>query len=586
MESNINYLNLADEYQQNKMYDLAIENYLKAIEQNPDNPQIYNALAMCYYSKQDYISAINSYEKINDICPEYPSVYNNLGIIYSELKEYDKSIENFKKAIELNPEYAAAYNSLGNAFYNTKEYDKSIQSFNRAIELNPNYADAYCNAGITLHKTAKYDEAIQFFQKSLSLNPNNAETYYNLGISYYEKELLDLSNNCYLKALQLNPRHINSYNNLGRNLNKTRKYDEAIEILKTAISLFPDYSKAYYNLGVSYYEKRLFDLAQNAFIKDIELNSAATKSYYCLGGIYLMKGEFEKGWELYEKRLLLEDSEKVVMPVIYKPRWNGEDLKNKTIYVYREQGFGDTLMFSRYVLMLQDIAQKVVFKPQQALKELFITSDFKADIIDESIPEDNLEFDVHIPLLSLPLLFKTSINSIPYSEGFLEANPEKLNYYKNKYFNNNKFKVGICWQVNPKVMKERAAKLKNFYKLFEIENIEFYSLQKGYGSEKLQNLPASINITNLGDTFDDYSDTAAAIANLDLVIAVDTSIAHLAGAMNKQTWVVIHKESEWRWMIDREDSPWYKSVKLFRQQETDNWEELFNRVYNELKTKI
>lgn len=424
---------------------------------------------------------------------------------------------------------------------------------------------------------------IDYFEKLAKQYPNNPDIYYNLGILYYQKGLIDVSTKNYLKVLELNPKYKNAYNNLGMNLNKLRKFGEAIEIFKKGIALFPDYANLYYNIGVSYYESRLFDLAESSYIKAIQINPNYPKPAYALAGVYFMRGEYEKGWELYENRFFIDGPEKVTIPSISRPRWKGEDIKNKTIYVCKEQGFGDTIMFSRFVLSLQDIAGKVIFKPNTSLKKLFETSNFKAQIIEECVPEENIEFDVYSPLLSLPLMLKTNINNIPCPEGYLKADEEKINFYKNSYFNNDKFKVGICWQTSTETIKGKTVKLNCFCKLAEIENVQLYSLQKGLGVNEMLNCPESVDIINLGETFEGFSDTAAAIANLDLVITIDTSIAHLSGAMDKPTWIPLHTESEWRWMIDREDSPWYKSVKLFRQKQVGDWDEVFSRIYEKLQ---
>ena len=227
----------------------------------------------------------------------------------------------------------------------------------------------------------------------------------------------------------------------------------------------------------------------------------------------------------------------------------------KTIYVYAEQGFGDTIMFSRYIPLLENISKKVIFRPQVQLKELFENNFPNVKILDDSIADEDIQFDAHIPLLSLPLMFKTDLSSIPFSEGYLKADPDKINFYKNKYFCNEKYKIGIFWNADHRYVPEKSISLSYFYRFAQLQNIELYSLQKGYGREQLKDLPDSIKITDMGAGFNDYSDTAAAIANLDLLITVDTSVAHLAGAMNKPRLVIASCRTEWRWMLDREDTP-------------------------------
>ena len=552
MNLSINYYETANQYKQKGEYDLAIENFIRAIKSEPNNIAMYNDLGICYYVTNNYNKAIETYENALKINPEYATAYNNLGIIYFDTQNIEKSIISYKKAIEFNPKYADAYNNLGNLYSSVEKYENAIENYKKAIDLDVNHFSAYNNLGLTLFAIENYNAAID----------------------------------CYKKALTINPQYSDSYNNLGHVYLEIKEFDLAIANVKKALEFNPENAEAYNNLGLLYYNKKLFDLSVNSYEKAIRLKQNFYAAIFNLSSVYFIQGEFKAGFDLYESRFHANNKEKICLTNFLKPKWNGNSIENKTIYVYYEQGFGDTLMFSRYLLSLNSIGAKVLFKVQKHLESLFEKNNLKAKIISQDTPDDSIEFDEHIPLLSLPRIFKTNLENIPYSSGYLQANPEKAALYKEKYFNNNKFKVGIFWQGNPKGMKERAASLRNFYKISEITNVELYSLQKGYGIGQLDELPDSINIIDLGSGFNDYSDTAAAIANLDLVITIDTSIAHLAAAMNKPTWIVLSYIPEWRWLLDREDTPWYKSVRLFRQKEKNNWEEVFDRVCCELNIKI
>ena len=388
------------------------------------------------------------------------------------------------------------------------------------------------------------------------------------------------------KAILFDPANPNFYINLGFAYINSTEYEKAIEAYSRVIELNPDDAVFYNNLGVCYYKNYQFDLAIDNYNKAISLRPDFVEAYSNLSHLYIMNGNFEEGWKYYEWRFKQKELQHLNIPKFQTPVWDSNNsIKNKTIYVYWEQGYGDTLMFCRYLPVLHAMGAKVLFKPQPALENLLRENDLKAEIISPSVSDETIQFDEYASLMSLPYLLKTTLENIPYPEGYLKADPEKVKIYKEKYFNNNLFKVGIFWQGNPKGMKERATDLKNFYKLSEIENVELYSLQKGYGIEQLKELPDSIKITDLGSVFNDYSDTAAAISNLDLVITIDTSVAHLAAAMNKPTWILLPYFPEWRWIRDREDTPWYKSIKLFKQKERNNWEEVMDRVCKELANK-
>lgn len=460
------------------------------------------------------------------------------------------------------------------------------EKIKKAIMAEPENVELYCKLALSYYDQKDYKSAIKTYEKVLELKPDSSIAYNNLGFIYSEIQNHDKAIENYQKAIELNPAYTEAYNNLGLLFNSLEEYEKAIEVFNKSIELNPNNAEVYNDLGVCWFKKQNFELAIECYKKALELKHDFADAYSNLSTVYFTQGNFEAGYDLYELRFFKKHKSNTPFYNILRPKWNGNSIKNKTIYVYYEQGNGDTIMFSRYLPLLESLGAKVLFKPQKELKNLFQENNFNTEIINFDIPENTLEFDEHIPLLSLPRIFKTNPENIPYPDGYLKANTEKVKFYKEKYFNNDKYKVGIFWQGNPKIMKQRAVKLENFYKLANIPNIKLYSLQKGCGIEQLEALPTSTDITDLGSEFNDYSDTAAAIANLDLVISVDSSVAHLAGAMNKPVWILLSKESSWRWFLDREDSPWYKSARLFRQKELNNWNEVFDRLLKELKSFV
>jgi len=517
MESDTNYIDLADEYQKIGNYDLAIENYHKAINKEPENAKIYNALAICYYCKKDYESAIMIYEEAVKIRPDYAMAFNNLGLIYSDIRKYDKSIENYLKAIEIYPEYATAYNNLGNIFCKMYKYAEAVDFFEKAIELKPDYADAYSNTGIALHSLEKYDEAIKFFEKAVELNPNNPETYNNLGNSYNEKRLFDLAIKNFLKAIELKP----------------------------------DFAAAYSNLSI----------------------------------VYLIKGDFEKGWEFYEHRFN-QNLHIIYLPKFLKPKWDGKK-NNGRLFVYMEQGLGDALMFARYFPVLKNMGLNLLAWVDDSLLEFFKFNFPYISFVSElkNLKED--DYDFYISSMSLPFVLKTTPETIPFSSGYLKAEPEKVKEYKEKYFNNDEFKIGINWQCKNIYPRDRFRTIPDISYLFSVagmQGVKVYSIQKGEGEKQLTNLPDSIEIVNLGTGFNDFSETAAAIENLDVCITVDTSIAHLSGGLGKLTWITIPNAADWKWFLNTDKSIWYENAKLFRQKEHCNWKEVIDRICNDLQS--
>ena len=344
------------------------------------------------------------------------------------------------------------------------------------------------------------------------------------------------------------------------------------------MELKPDYPECYYHLASIYWQKSEHDIAADYLAKAIELKPKYAEALYMLGCIYLQKGKLLEGWKLFEARFYAKYG--LPRPDLPVPLWDGSSLDGKTIYIYPEQGLGDTIMFSRYIPALKSLGANVLFKPEPELTQVFRDSNFPAAIINFKDPI-TVRFDYYLSIMSLPFMLNSDENSIPFTDKYLNANPEKVKKYKEKYFNNDNFKIGIVWECKNLYKQDKFRSipaLSYLYPIAKIPGVKMYSLQKGKGEAQLENLPDDIDIMNLGSSFNDFSDTAAAIENLDLIITVDTSVPHLSAAMGKETLVLIEKTADWKWLLDRDDSIWYEKVKIFRQDNSDNWHEVIDRV--------
>lgn len=442
---------------------------------------------------------------------------------------------------------------------------------------------------LQLHQEGKLVEAEELYSKILIQCPDEGNVLNLLGFLKIQNNQFDDAIAYLNKVLSRYPRFFEAWFNLGLAYKKNNQFDEAIEVYKKALSIEPDNSTAYFNLANIYEGKNDTFRAIEYYEKAYEYNQDEKDSDipFFLGECYLKAKNFEKGlfyheyrpckaFATYSQTLLYKDIES-------KPLWNGEHIKDKTLFVYYEAGLGDTLMYARYLSLLKDKCAKVLFKPQTCFVYLFRENNFGTEIIDnKTLPQDVI-FDFHIPLMSIPYVLKLHTEEIPLNEGYLKANAEKANTYKEKFFNNYKFKIGIKWMGNTANDLKRVITIESFYKLFDLPNTQFYSVQKGEGIEELEKLPEKYNIIDLSETFDDFCDTAAAIENLDLVICNDTSVAHLVGAMGKPCWILLPFVQNWRWHTDISYSPWYKSIKLFKQNEPGNWDEVFDRVHEKLK---
>ena len=429
---------------------------------------------------------------------------------------------------------------------------------------------------------------MEYFTKAIELKSDDAGIYINMGESYKNIGNTEKALEYFCKAVEIDPACFGAFNNIGLIYITEYKFEEALEAFNKALAISPNDAGIYLNLGNLSYLTGKMDEAMENFNKAIELNPDYAGAYFNKASVYLINKDFENGWEHYEWRFKKREQANQPNNVLPKPIWDGSSLEGKTIYVYFEQGFGDSLQFVRYLPVLNDMGAKVIFKTHSSLVELLKQSDLKAEILDYAYPDQKVICDTYISIMSIPRLLKTNLENIPSSSGYLKAGKEKVEEFKEKYCNNDSFKIGIKWKGTLKGNQNRQVPLKYFYDIAKLPDVKVYSFQKGPGIEQLQEVPDDINIIDLGVTVHNFADTAAALENMDLIICNDTSLAHLSGALGKPTWILIPDIPEWRWMLDREDSPWYDSVRLFRQKEAGNWEELMQRVIkniNDLREK-
>ncbi|MEI7475277.1 MAG: tetratricopeptide repeat protein [bacterium] len=493
----------------------------------------------------------------------------------------------FKELIKENENNADAWYFLGLLAMEVNKNKLAVGLFNRAIAITPkeHFLIKKC---VALYNVEDYRALEQCTIALIKINPK-PEYYCNLGVAYSKLEKYDLSIQCYHKTIALNPDFAPVYSNLGLALKNKERYKESIDSYKKAIQLDPNFVDAYYNMAISYVSCKQLDNAVINYKKALELDRNYKDAYLNLSIAYLLGRNFEEGWKYYEYRYnnLIEPAPNVKEP---KPKWQGESLEGKTIYVMHEQGFGDSIQFVRYLAGLKKFgAKKIIFKSQKLLKQLFVENNFDPDIeiIDEITSENDIYFDYYTLLLSLPGYLKVNEFNLYTRDAYLKANQDKVIDYKQQYFDNDKYKVGIVWQgsLTHKSDNKRSVPLEKFYPLFDFENVQLYSLQKGAGEEQMDKLPEKFNIIKLGDSFNDFGDSAAAIENLDLIITIDSAVAHLAAALGKETWVILPQYYEWRWALDDDFTPWYSSMRFFRPQLYKDRLETMDRVMTAFKKR-
>ncbi|NQV85132.1 MAG: glycosyltransferase family protein [Rhodospirillales bacterium] len=543
------WIDVAMEHHRFSRFQQAAEGYWKVLEADPGNVSATYYLGMVMHRVGENEKAAelvsdalaNGFGGAQDYC--------NLGIIYHELGRLDDAVERQKQAIALDGKFSPAFFELGNVYRALGQFEAAIEALQTAVAEKPDYYQAYNNLGLAFSDVGRLDDALGCFDKALSAKPDYADAYLNMG---------------------------NALRELGRP-------DAAAVSFQKAIVLQPDFALAHNNLGNVLMDLDLFKAAAASYAKAIDINPDNPSTHKNLGIISLLLGDFETGWPEYSWRRLEDDMFFKVRG--YKaPFWDGGDLGGKTIFVYPEQGLGDTIQFVRYLSMLHQRGARVAFDVPLPMVPLM----WDLEGVDISLKSGDLlpPFDCHIPLLELPGLFGTTLDTIPAGVAYLHAGQNLVDAWGERLGPKTGFRIGLVWAGNAAHLNDhnRSIAPEMFLPLVETPGVEAFSLLVGRDGEAAQVFGDAV--TDLAPHLRDFSETAAAISHMDLVISVDTAVAHLAGALGADVWTMLPFNPDWRWMLDRNDSPWYPSMRLFRQEKRNHWDGVLERVATELAQRM
>ena len=515
--------------------------------------------------------------------PEHPDTLNLLGLAAAQSGRPNEAAALFTRALQGAPGNATLHGHLGLALRNLERHEEALQSFDRALALNPANAVAYNNRGNTLADLKRHEEAIASFERAIAAQPNYAEAWYNLGNSQAELRRHDAAVASYRKALALDAKFVDALNNLGVALAEKNAHDEAIACYRRAIALEPRFAEAYNNLGTALGDLKRYDEAIAAFEQSIALDPEYADAQWNLALYRLLLGDFERGWQGYEWRW------KQVQVSKYQrnypqPLWRGKEaLAGKTVFLYAEQGLGDMLQFCRYASRVADLGARVILEAPPALQPVLSGLTGVTQVIAQgtAIPE----FDLHCPITSLPLAFHTTADTIPRDVPYVTPDPARAKRWQNKLGPKTKPRVGLAWSGNLLPDPNRSMTLAEAMH-FAVAGVEVISLQKEVREADAPLLAAHAEIRHYGNELQDFGDTAALIDCVDLVISIDTSVAHLAGAMGKPLWVMLPYNPDWRWMVERDDCLWYPSARLFRQRAVADWTHVLRQVSDALRARF
>jgi tetratricopeptide (TPR) repeat protein len=461
---------------------------------------------------------------------------------------------------------------------------EAAASCDLVLAERPDLPEAHANRAAAMYQLGRYDAALADCDAALALQPRFAAAHAYRGAALYASRRLDAALASLEAALALEPRHAFAHNVMGLALLDLQRPAAALASFDRALALQPAFADAHNNRGIALGDLRELTAAIDSFDRAIALRPEGAEPYFNKAWRYLQAGRFDDGWDCYERR---PDAERIIASAALGGRlWDGtQDVRGKTVFTYAEQGLGDTLQFCRYATLLAQRGARVVLGVQATLTALL--RDLGPGITVIGLSEPVPDYDYHCPLLSLPRAFRTRLDSIPAAIPYLVPDPARVVEWRRRLGAGNRL-IGLRWQGSTRrVDIGRSFPLVCAGALAAVPGVRLISLQKGPGTEQLQSLPASMRVADLGVDFEPdaanaFLDAAAVMCCLDLVITSDTSIAHLAGALGCPTWVALKHMPDWRWLLDREDSPWYPTLRLFRQREPGDWQDVFERMASEL----
>jgi tetratricopeptide (TPR) repeat protein len=577
-------------HQQLKLAD-AERIYIEVLQRQPNHFDALHLLGVVAIQTKQTVRGIELIRKAIGLNARFPTAHFNLGVALQDLRRPEDALGSYDRAIALKPDYAEAHNYRGNALRELKRPEDALASYDKAIALKPDYAEAYYNRGHTLQDLKRPEDALASYDKAIALKPDHAEAHNNRGIALRDlKRPGDVLAN-YDKAIALNPAHAEAHNNRGLALRDLNRPEDALASHDRAIALKPDYTEAYYNRGLALQDLQRPEDAVASYGRAIAMKPDYADAYVSQSLCFLLMGRFEQGWRQYEWR---KKQDKPIAARSYlQPLWLGEqDIAGKTLFIYWEQGLGDLIQFCRYAKSAADLGARVVLEAPKPLMSLLATLSGVPRLVEAGSPLP--PFDYQCPLLSLPLAFETTLSSIPVTIPYLKGNLEKSRLWKERLGETHKRKVGLVWSGGfrpnqPEMWFINSRRNIPLAKLAVLKHpdIDFYSLQKGEPAESeladlIRHNWEGPHIVDFTSQLNDFSDTAALVENLDLVITVDTSTAHLAGALGKPVWILNRFDTCWRWLLDRTDSPWYPTAKLYRQEKAGHWDDVVERIRMDL----
>jgi tetratricopeptide (TPR) repeat protein len=572
----------------------AIELTATALEADPSNAIAWLMQAHAHLRLGRREEAIASYDRASRLKPDLAEAHFHRGNAQSDLGRHEAAIASYESALRITPRAAEILNNRGNSLRSLRRYTEAIESYDRAIAVTPQIAELHFNRGLALDELSRYEAALSSYDRAIAIRPGYAEAHLSRGNALKRLRQPEAALASYARAIELKPAYAEAHCNRGNVQSELGNVDAALASYDAAISIAPGYADAHCNRGNLLGDMMRFEEALLSFDRAISADPGYAQARFCKSLVSLLLGDWVNGWRDFEWRWRNEHcASSREKRAFIQPLWLGEQpLEGRTILLHGEQGLGDIIQFCRYATLVAGRGGRVILEAPRALANLLRSLPGVAQVVvyGETLPS----FDYYCPLLSLPLAFGTTPATIPARVPYLRGSEARAKYWRDKLGGRARPRVGLVWSGGFRpdqpelwaVNRRRNMPLAEMMSLLH-PGLEYYSLQKGEPAEsELAQLKADgwsgPELIDFTGELHDFEDTAALIEQLDLVISVDTSTAHLAGALGKPVWILNRFDTCWRWFLDRSDTPWYPTARIYRQERANDWRGVVDRVHADL----
>ena len=601
-------------------FEAALRSYDSAVDRNPDHAYAWCNRGVVQQALGLFEAALASYDRALVLDPGDAVAHSNRGLLLQRASRWEMARDSFDRALAINPGMVQIWFHRGNVLLQTRQFEAALASYDRAVVLKPDHSEAHYNRGVLLEKLHQHSAALESYDRAIAIQPLFYQAHFNRAGLLKERGDREGALAAYERVIAAKSDYAEGHVNRGVVLQELGRHDEALAACDRAIAIRPEYAEAFFNRGNVLKIEERFDAALDSYDRAIAIKPAYAEAHCDRAGVLLelgrvgeavasyerattiqpefseanynrslallLQGDYSEGWPLYEWRWknaarLLGEARAIAAPL-----WLGnESIAGKTILLYNEQGFGDTLQFCRFAKSVADLGATVILEVQAPLVSLLSSLDGPFRVVSEGSSPSG--FDYHCPLLSLPAALKITIDTIPAPPRYVHSDPGKVALWRTRLGDRHRPRIGLAWSGNPLQGhdRNRSARLADWIGYLP-RDFEYCCLQKEIRAADREVLAQNPWISTFEAEWSDFSDTAALCECVDLVLSVCTSAAHLSAALGRPTWVVLAFNADWRWLVGREDSPWYPTARLYRQPVRGAWGEVLARVAHDLRERF